>query len=97
MLFCSTNLVWPHTMNVYIVGRDRLCATPHTDDGGKARSRKKRRLIEKNGLCNECFDRGGVDVVGFGESDAPDLLALTFESTTAVRQRKRGRMCSLSD
>ena len=51
-------------MNVYIVGRDRLCATPHTDDGGKARSRKKRRLIEKNGLCNECFDRGCVDVLG---------------------------------
>jgi len=78
-------------------GEIRLCATPHTDDGGKARSRKKRRLIEKNGLCSECFDRGCVDVFGFGESDAPDLLGLTFESTTAVRRRKRGRMSTLFD
>ena len=73
-------------------GEIRLCATPHTDDDGKARNRKKRRLIEKNGLCNECFDRGCVDVFGFGESDAPDLLALTFESTTGLAYHARGRL-----
>src|ERR1043166_8869239 len=41
------------------------------DDGGKARSSKKRRLIGKNSLCNERFDLGCVDVFGFRESDAP--------------------------
>jgi hypothetical protein len=38
-------------------------------------SSKKRRLIGKNGLCNECFDFGCVDVFGFREPDGPDLFA----------------------
>ena len=32
MLFCSTNLVWPQTMNVFTLpGEIRLCANPHSN------------------------------------------------------------------
>ena len=66
--------------------RGRCLADTNLDDGGKARTSKKRRLMRKDRLCYECSYLRCVDARWLLQPHASDLLALTFEEPVGVAQ-----------